>query len=155
MEHPELRPPTLLALPSYLAGHVARIGHRTLAEALAGYELRLPHFAVLAGLADFGALAQHELAHRLGLNRSHLVGYLDELERRDLVGRERDPADRRRQRVTLTASGKTMTRRFKGIARRSQDAFLAELSESERETLLSLLRRVVVADDATRTATGA
>ncbi len=51
-----LRPPTLLALPSYLAGHVARIGHRALVEALKEYDLRLPHFAVLVGLGDFGPL---------------------------------------------------------------------------------------------------
>ncbi|WP_370937991.1 MarR family winged helix-turn-helix transcriptional regulator [Amycolatopsis sp. cg13] len=143
----ELRPPTLLALPSYLAGHVARIGRRELAGALEKRGLRLPHFAVLAGLSDFGPLAQHALADRLGLNRSHLVGYLDELERRDLVGRERDPDDRRRQRVTLTEAGKALAGELKEEASRSQDVLLAELSSKERETLISLLRRVVVADD--------
>ncbi|MFD2473338.1 MarR family winged helix-turn-helix transcriptional regulator [Amycolatopsis silviterrae] len=146
----ELRPPTLLALPSYLAGHVARIGHRELVSALEEHGLRLPHFAVLAGLSDFGPLAQHALADRLGLNRSHLVGYLDELVRQDLVGRERDPDDRRRQRVALTETGKALARKLKDEAKRSQDVFLAELSEKERETLVSLLRRVVVADDRAR-----
>lgn len=119
------------------------------------HDLRLPHFAVLAGLSDFGPLAQHALADRLGLNRSHLVGYLDELERRELVGRERDPDDRRRQRVALTPSGKTLTRRLKEAANRSQDEFLSELSEEERETLISLLRRVVVADDRAQQGVGA
>ncbi|ATY11758.1 MarR family transcriptional regulator [Amycolatopsis sp. AA4] len=151
----ELRPPTLLALPSYLAGHVARIGRRELADALETYGLRLPHFAVLAGLSDFGPLAQHALADRLGLNRSHLVGYLDELERRSLVGRERDSADRRRHRVALTEAGKALTRELKAEASRSQDVFLAELSASERETLISLLRRVVVADARARSGAGA
>ncbi|MGW7538122.1 MarR family winged helix-turn-helix transcriptional regulator [Amycolatopsis sp. NPDC054798] len=150
----ELRPPTLLALPSYLAGHVARIGRRELAGALETHGLRLPHFAVLAGLSDFGPLAQHALADRLGLNRSHLVGYLDELERRELVGRERDPEDRRRQRVALTEAGKALAGELKAEARRSQDVLLAELSAKERETLISLLRRVVVADDRARSEAG-
>ena len=147
MEHAEMRPPTLLALPSYLAGHVSRIGHRVLVEALAEHDLRLPHFAVLAGLSDFGPMAQHALADRLGLNRSHLVGYLDDIERRELVLRERDPDDRRRQRVALTPSGRTLVRRLKQVAQRSQDEYLGVLSEAERETLVSLLRRVVTADD--------
>jgi DNA-binding MarR family transcriptional regulator len=151
MEHCEMRPPTLLALPSYLAGHVARIGHRVLVDALAEHDLRLPHFAVLAGLSDFGPLAQHALADRLGLNRSHLVGYLDEVERRGLVHRERDPDDRRRQRVALTPSGQTLVRRLQKVAHRSQDEFLQVLSESERETLVTLLRRVLTADDAAHT----
>src|ERR687896_887656 len=101
MDAAEIRPPSLLALPSYLAGNVARIGHRRLIEALAERELRLAHYAVLAALSDFGALAQHELADRLDLNRSHLVGYVDHVEQRGLVRRDRDPDDRRRIRVTL------------------------------------------------------
>ncbi|NIH79792.1 MarR family winged helix-turn-helix transcriptional regulator [Amycolatopsis viridis] len=144
----ETRPPTLLELPSYLAGHVARIGHRGLVAALAEHGLRLPHFAVLTGLSDFGPLAQHVLADRLGLNRSHLVGYLDLLAERGFVGRERDPQDRRRQRAALTAEGRELVRRLQDLARRSQEESLGVLSTSERRTLVELMRRVVVADDA-------
>jgi DNA-binding MarR family transcriptional regulator len=145
-----IRPPTLLALPSYLASHLAQIGRRVLADALAERGLRLPHFAVLTGLADFGPLAQHDLADRLGLNRSHLVGYLDEVERRGLVGRERDPEDRRRQRVTLTDDGHALAGELLALAKRSQREFLGVLSDDERETLVELMRRVVNADDAAR-----
>jgi DNA-binding MarR family transcriptional regulator len=147
MEERAMRPPTLLALPSYLAGHVSRIGHRVLVEALAEHDLRLPHFAVLTGLSDFGPLAQHLLADRLGLNRSHLVGYLDVLEGRGLVQRVRDPDDRRRQRVDLTAAGRTRARQLRDVAQRSQEQFLQVLSASERETLIALLQRLVHADD--------
>jgi len=153
MDHDEMRPPTLLALPSYLAAHVARIGRRVLVEALAEHDLRLPHFAVLAGLSDLGPLAQHDLADRLGINRSHLVGYLDEIARRGLVGRERDSEDRRRQRVTLTEEGRVLVRRLQDIAQRSQEEFLHMLSPSERETLIALMRRVVTADDAAQART--
>lgn len=100
-----LRPPSLLALPTYLVSHVARIGHDALVSGIAEHGLRLPHFAALTALADFGPLPQHELADRLGLNRSHLVGYLDAVEKRGLVRRDRDPADRRRQVVALTPEG--------------------------------------------------
>ncbi|MFJ8819386.1 MarR family winged helix-turn-helix transcriptional regulator [Amycolatopsis thermoflava] len=148
MDDRETRPPTLLALPSYLAGHVARIGHRGLVTALAEHDLRLPHFAVLTGLSDFGPLAQHALADRLGLNRSHLVGYLDLLEQRGFVRRERDPADRRRQRAALTESGMELVRRLQEVAHRSQEESLGVLSTEERRTLVELMRRVVVADDA-------
>jgi DNA-binding MarR family transcriptional regulator len=144
------RPPTLLALPSYLAGHVARIAHRGLVEALAQHGLRLPHFAVLAALGDFGPLAQHELADRLGLNRSHLVGYLDELQRRDHVARERDPEDRRRQQVALQDPGRVLLRKLADIARKSEAEYLHALSADERQTLTDLLRRIVCSDDQNR-----
>jgi DNA-binding MarR family transcriptional regulator len=150
MPQEDIRPPTLLDLPSYVAGSVARIGHGRLVEALAHDGLRLPHFAILTALSDFGPLAQHELADRLNLNRSHLVGYLDHIEQRGLVRRDRDPQDRRRQRVALTREGQAVARRLQDAARRSQDELLEVLSASERQTLLRLLRKVLHADDERR-----
>ncbi|MFI2366294.1 MarR family winged helix-turn-helix transcriptional regulator [Promicromonospora sp. NPDC019610] len=148
MEQPAGRPPTLLGLPSYLAGHVSRIGHRALVGDLARHGLRLPHFAVLTGLHDLGPLGQHELADRLGLNRSHLVGYLDRLEEAGLVSRLRDPGDRRRQQVRLEPAGERLTAELIEGARAGEAADLAVLSADELATLTELLRRVLLADDA-------
>jgi DNA-binding MarR family transcriptional regulator len=145
-----IRPPSLLALPSFLAGNVARIGHRLLLQALAEHDLRLPHAAVFAALSDFGPLAQYELADRLDIRPSHLVRYVDVLEQRGLVGRERDREDRRRQIVALTRSGRLLWRRLQPLAERSQAQLLDVLSEAERETLLTLLARVLKAHDETR-----
>ena len=148
MELPAGRPPTLLGLPSYLAGHVSRIGHRALVADLAAHGLRLPHFAVLTGLHDFGPLGQHELADRLGLNRSHLVGYLDRLEEAGLLSRVRDPGDRRRQQVELEPEGERLATELVERARAGEAADLAVLSTDELATLTDLLRRVLLADDA-------
>ncbi len=141
------RPPTLLELPSYLAGHVARIGNRPLEEELASRGLRLPHFAVLTALHDLGPVAQHELADRLRFNRSHLVGYLDHLERADLVVRERDSEDRRRQVVQLTPAGARLASELAGTARAVERAQLGALTDDELATLTGLLRRVLDAAD--------
>ncbi|MFE2022907.1 MarR family winged helix-turn-helix transcriptional regulator [Streptomyces sp. NPDC059499] len=150
------RPPGLLALPSYLASHVGRIGHDALVASVGEYDLRLPHFATLTALADFGPLPQHVLAERLGFQRSHLGGYLDLVEERGLVYRARDKADRRRQVVGLTEEGGALQRRLLKVAEESQEAFLACLSPAERETLTALLRRMLDADDrAGGTAAGA
>jgi DNA-binding MarR family transcriptional regulator len=142
------RPPTLLGLPSYLAGHVSRIGNRPLVEDLAARDLRIPHFAVLVGLHDFGPVAQHDLAGRLGFNRSHLVGYLDHLERAGLVARERDSDDRRRQFIGLTPDGARLTAELIETARVVERAQFGVLSAKEFATLIGLLGRVLDADDA-------
>ncbi len=144
------RPPSLLALPSYLAGHAARIGHEALVEAVGRHGLRLPHFAVLTALSDFGPLPQHELADRLGFQRSHLGSYLDAIEERELVRRTRDRVDRRRQVVELTEEGVALQRRLWLVAEQSQDSFLRCFTEAERKTLTTLLRRLLDADDRAR-----
>lgn len=141
------RPPTLLGLPSYLAGHVSRIGNRLLVEDLAAHGLRLPHFAVLAGLHDFGPTAQHELADRLGFNRSHLVGYLDHLEDAGYVSRVRDPDDRRRQVVQFSPTGSALTDELIESALASERAQFRSLTDQELRMLTSLLRRVFDSHD--------
>ena len=71
-----------MGLPSYLAGSVARIGRDHLVSTLDAHELRLPQYAVLAALNDFGPLAPHELATRLQADRSHVSTYVEALARR-------------------------------------------------------------------------
>jgi DNA-binding MarR family transcriptional regulator len=147
------RPPTLLVLPSYLAGHVSRIGNEPVVAELALRDLRLPHFAVLAGLHDFGPTAQHDLADRLRINRSHLVGYLDHLEDAGYLTRARDADDRRRQLVKLTPSGAALTAELIKIAQNVERAQFTVLTATELATLTNLLRRVLDADDAVAEAT--
>jgi DNA-binding MarR family transcriptional regulator len=103
-----------------------------------------------AALSDFGPLAQYELAARLDVLRSRLVGYVDLLEQRRFVQRERDLEDRRRQNVRLTESGRELWQRLQRVAEHSQTEFLDALSELEWETLLTLLSRVLQAHDEAR-----
>lgn len=142
----ETRPDALLKLPTYLAGHAARIGHRIVGDLMAKHDLRLPHFAILTGLAEYGPLGQSELADRLALNRSHLVGYLDELQAGAYTEREFNPDDRRKHVVTLTPAGRSLQRLLMRDMIRAQNDFLATLSPSERSTLVSLLTKVMAAE---------
>lgn len=142
------RPPSLLDHPSYLASQVSKLGRRHLEAALAGHDLALIHHAVLSALDDFGALSQQQLADSLDLDKSRLVGHLDHLQDRDLVVRTQDPADRRRNQIALAPAGKRLVGELKPAGRQSQVGFLNALSPAEQETLVSLLRRVLAADDA-------
>jgi MarR family transcriptional regulator, lower aerobic nicotinate degradation pathway regulator len=144
------RPPSLLAQPSYLASQVSKYGRRRLEAALAEHDLALIDHAVLSALHDFGALSQQQLADSLDFNKSHLVGRIDRLEERRLVTRTQDSADRRRNLVELTRSGRGLLERLQSVALRSQEGFLDTLSPREQKTLVSLLRRVLAANDAAR-----
>lgn len=144
------RPPSLLAQPSYLASQVSKYGRRHLENALAEHDLVLIDHAVLTALTDLGPLSQQELADSLDLDKSHLVARLDRLQDRGLLARQQDPDDRRRNRLTLTSSGRTLIKRLGPIAHQSQQWFLKTLTEPEQATLVSLLTRVLDANDAVR-----
>ena len=148
MPESSLRPPSLLALPSYLAGSVARIGHRHLEEALEQHGLRLPQYAVLIALSDFGPLAPHEIATRLQGDRSHISAYVETLVQRGMVSREQDAADRRRYTIALTAAGTAHVNELAVAAAASQHTFLSGLSPAEQRTLQSLLTKVIATNDA-------
>lgn len=54
---------------------------------------------------DFGPATQRRLGDLLGLDPSDMVRLMDELIELRMADRDRDPADRRRYRVTLTPGG--------------------------------------------------
>jgi DNA-binding MarR family transcriptional regulator len=149
-----MRPSLLLALPSYLAGHVAKVVQRPLRELLATHGLTLPHYAVLAALADFGPTSQQDLARRLDLDKSHMVKFIDHLERHALVARAPWPADRRRYSISLTSAGAELIAEIDPIARQSQRELLHALSDDEQTQLIQLLERVVRSHDLDRITNG-
>ena len=133
----------LRSLPVYLLSTVGKSGRNQLAQKLAADDLTLRHMAVLADLADAGPSAQRELCGRLSIDPSDMVQTLDDLEDAGLARRERDTADRRRYRVSLTPAGRRMLTRTMRHAQTVADEVLAPLSPAERETLVTLLQRLV------------
>lgn len=146
----DVRPPTLRGIPSYLAGNVARAATRRLSRALADDGLRLSHHAVLVALRDLGPLAQYEIADRLDVDRSQVVGFVDRLERNGFVVRSRDAGDRRRMLISITAEGVSAEGRVTDAARSVQSLLFDALSPAEQVQLVGLLQRVLDAYDTAR-----
>jgi DNA-binding MarR family transcriptional regulator len=89
------------------------------------------------------ALAQHQAASRLGVDRTTMVELLDELEKKGLVQRRPDPADRRRKLVYLTGEGESAVKEGGRAAREAERAFLVALTPAEADQLRVLLQRAL------------
>jgi DNA-binding MarR family transcriptional regulator len=126
-----------------MAGKAARLAGELLAEALAPLGLRVRHYTVLQVLAEHGPASQQALGRSLGIDRTTMVGTVDDLERLGLVARKADPADRRAYRVELTPRGRTTLVRATGVVAATERALLAPLTSDEQGTLRTLLRRLI------------
>lgn len=75
------------------------------ARTLDPFGLRMITFSALAMVGDNPGLSQSQLAAGLAIERPNLVVIIDELERRDLITRDRVPTDRRTYALQLTDEG--------------------------------------------------
>jgi DNA-binding MarR family transcriptional regulator len=121
---------------------LARASGRRLAGSLESLGMSGQEFAALHLLHDSGPLSQQQLSQGLRIHPSNLVGLLDALEDEGLIGRTRDPADRRRHIVGLTPAGLRRLAAAQKAAIDVERELLEPLSPAERGELLSYLRRM-------------
>jgi DNA-binding MarR family transcriptional regulator len=135
-------PAELLENPLFLLGRLGVVVKtRAFAEfEAAGYSPY--HYSVLALLDEGARSTQAEIADALGLDRGTLVRLLDSLEERKLIERQRDPNDRRRHFVSLTAPGRRQLNAFRTMVARIDEEFLAPLDPECRAQLHDLLSRI-------------
>lgn len=126
---------------SALLDHLARLTRARSESALTPLGLRPRHLVTLTVLRDHGAGTQQALASSLQIDRTNLVGLLNELETAGLVARRRSAEDRRRHIVELTDAGAERLAEAECALAAAEDEVLGALDAKERETLYRLLQQ--------------
>jgi len=136
-------PARLRTLPSWLINQAAIPANRLVTDGFASVGARRYHYSLLATLDDVGPGSQAALSDRTSVDRGDMVATIDELVEQGLVERAPDPTDRRRNVVSITAAGRRHLRKLDRLVARIQDQWLAALSPTERDQLVTLLGRIV------------
>ena len=107
--------------------------------ALDSLGIRPRHLLTLTVLRDLGGSSQADLSALLQIDRTNLVGLLNELESEGWIERRRSPEDRRRHVVELTKDGREALSRAEFALAAVEDEVLAALDTEQREALYQLL----------------
>ncbi|HEY2468469.1 MAG TPA: MarR family transcriptional regulator [Terracidiphilus sp.] len=127
---------------AFLLAQVGAHAANHFAQRLTPLDLLPQHAGILRMLAHTSGISQQDLALKLNMHASRLVGLVDTLEKRGLIERQSSASDRRVYALHLTEPGRQTLRQLGIIARAHDDATCEGLSQEERAHLFSLLERV-------------
>jgi DNA-binding MarR family transcriptional regulator len=134
--------------PASLARRFVQICTAVVAESLVGEDLTPLQYAVLANLNEEPDVDQSAIGARIGVDRNTASVLIDELEKRGLVKRSVNGADRRARLVRLTPRGDELHERLRPSLRAGQRRILSVLPSAEREPFLDRLVQIVKANEA-------
>lgn len=135
-------------VPMPLARRFVQICTSAMAQALDGEDLTPLQYGMLAYVWGEPDLDQASLAARIGVDRTNAGLLVDQLEARGFVERRQADADRRVRLVRLSERGTALIKRLAPNVHRGQLQLLDVLSASESKSFLSMLIRVIDANEA-------
>lgn len=112
---------------------------------MAPLDLRPAQFSVLHVLKHNPGTRPSQLAEALAIKRTNFVPLLEELERRGLVERHRDPMDGRAFSLHLSAEAEVLLRRAERLVRAHERRMTARLEAGGAAHLLRLLSQLTAA----------
>jgi DNA-binding MarR family transcriptional regulator len=115
--------------------------HKRSTEELLGMKVR--QMMLLGYLRAQAPALQQQLCESMWMDPNNCVLLLNELEEMGYVERRRDPTDRRRHVVDITSDGRKALERAELAQESLEGEVLAGLTDDERATFRSLLRRAL------------
>jgi len=113
-----------------------------LAQVLKPHDLRMVTFSTLVLIVDNPGMRQSQLADALAIERPNLVVILDELERRDLISRDRVPTDRRAHALKATFKGRRLFEKALRDVKDHEDRVMAKMGLDDRARVIAAMRLI-------------
>lgn len=137
----------LWSRPGFLVRRLHQIHVAIFFEECAGQNITPVQFGVLSVLMENPGLDQITVAAKVGIDRTNVAEVIGRLEKRGLLTRQVNPADKRGRLVTLTPAGQDFVLSNRAAVERAQERLLAPLTPAEREQMVDLLSRLAEANN--------
>jgi DNA-binding MarR family transcriptional regulator len=133
-------------------GHLIRRLHQKSVAAYMSHtgdiDVTQVQFAALSALDTSPGVDQAKLGALIALDKVTTGEIVSRLVKKGLILREVRATDRRSFELYLTTEGTTVLKRLRLVTRKAQNDLLSPLSKAERETLLNLVKKLVLGSDA-------
>ena len=103
--------------------------------------LTAEQFLVMDTLWNQGEMTQQTIAFIIQKDKNSVTQFIDNLEKKGLVQRVVDSADRRVNKIRLSPTGMEMKERTKSVAINAINAILDGISEQELQVMVDVLNR--------------
>lgn len=136
-------PQTVLALDTFIkfTRAASALENRLFARGTLAH-LTPSQFGVLEALYHLGPLCQGVLSSKLLKSTGNMTLVLDNLEKRSLIRRDRDPQDRRMVTISLTPAGHDLIQELFPLQAQAIAQELAVLTAEEQRSLSDLCRKL-------------
>jgi DNA-binding MarR family transcriptional regulator len=125
-----------------LAAMIVPLGRALMAAeqpVLRAHGISMWGYTVLNALNREPLRTQAALAESIGADKTRIITVLDELQRRGLIVREPDPADRRARLLSLTDEGRRLRASVQAAIQGREERLLERLPAADRRAFLRAL----------------
>jgi len=106
------------------------------------HRLSISQFGIMEALYHLGSLCQKDLGKKILKTSGNITLVIDNLEKRDLVMRKKDPEDRRRFTITLTPKGSDVIKKIFPVHSKIAESVFSVLDNDEQTRLGELLKKL-------------
>jgi DNA-binding MarR family transcriptional regulator len=132
------------AIVGYQIAQAAIVTNQVYEERVGRGGLHRVEFTILAVVQGNPDVTARQLARALAVTPPNIAVWLDKLESRGLVARERSSSDARMQHIRVTRAGEALVDRSVQALLEGEQQALSALTRAERAMLIELLHKVAL-----------
>ncbi|MFS4581487.1 MarR family winged helix-turn-helix transcriptional regulator [Phaeobacter sp. C3_T13_0] len=132
-------------LRNFMGYHMKRafnVVQADLARTLKPFDLRMLTYTALVLIVDNPGMRQSQLADAMDIERPNLVVIIDELERRELIVRDRVPNDRRAYALKVTLAGRHLYEKTVAAVTAHEAVLLDGIDDATRVAVIAAMKKI-------------